>query len=216
MRMHWGTLVLVVGPSGAGKDSIIRGAQKEFAGDPRFVFPRRVVTRKADTAAEDHDSVTEMAFALSVANGDFAVWWKAHGNGYGLPITIEDDLRIGRTVIFNCSRTVVGEVQKHYPKVAVAEIQVSADQLVERIVARGRESKEQAIERAGRVVPPFPAGTRAFPIRNDSSLDLAISTFCNLLRMLDHAGPDPGRSPFDDQNQDEDGDNRGRRLVVVK
>ena len=108
MMKHWGTLVLVVGPSGAGKDSIIRGAQRAFEGNSQFVFPRRVVTRKADVAAEDHDSITDMAFALSVAAGDFAVWWKAHGNGYGIPITIDDDLRIGRTVIFNCSRTVAG------------------------------------------------------------------------------------------------------------
>ena len=108
MMKHWGTLVLVVGPSGAGKDSIIRGAQNAFADDPHFVFPRRIVTRKADIAAEDHDSITDMAFALSVAKGDYAVWWKAHGNSYGLPITIDDDLRIGRTVIFNCSRTVGG------------------------------------------------------------------------------------------------------------
>ena len=92
--------MLVVGPSGAGKDSIIRGAQNVFADDARFVFPRRVVTRKADVAAEDHDSVTDMAFALAVAKGDFAVWWKAHGNGYGIPVSIDDDLRVGRTVDF--------------------------------------------------------------------------------------------------------------------
>ena len=216
MMKHWGTLVLVVGPSGAGKDSIIRGAQRAFEGNSQFVFPRRVVTRKADVAAEDHDSITDMAFALSVAAGDFAVWWKAHGNGYGLPITIDDDLRIGRTVIFNCSRTVVGEVQKHYPKVVVADIQVSVGQLVERIVARGRETRAEAVERANRVVPTFPPGTVAYPIRNDSSLELAISTFCNLLRMLDDARSDPGRRTFDNQNQHENGDNGGRRLVVVK
>ena len=216
MMKHWGTLVLVVGPSGAGKDSIIRGAQEVFNSNSKFVFPRRIVTRKSDAASEDHDSVSEMDFALSVAKGDYAVWWKAHGNSYGLPISIDDDLRIGRTVIFNCSRTVVGEVQKHYPKVVVADVQVSEGQLVDRIVARGRETRDEAIERASRVVPPFPTDTASFPIRNDSSLDLAISTFCNLLRMLNDAGTDPGRGPFNNQDQNEDCDDGGRRLVVVK
>ena len=107
-------------------------------------------------------------------------------------------------------------MQKHYPKVVVADIQVSVGQLVERIVARGRETRDQAIERANRVVPAFPPGTMAFPIRNDSSLELAISTFCNLLRMLNDAGTDPGRSPLDNQHQHEDSNDGGRRLVVVK
>ena len=193
MIKNGGTLVLVVGPSGAGKDSIIRGAQSTFANDAGFVFPRRIITREADIAAEDHDSIAEAAFALSVARGDYAVWWKAHGNSYGLPITIDDDLCVGRTVIFNCSRTVVGQVQTQYPKVVVADIQVSVGQLVERIVARGRETREEAVERASRVVPPFPAGTMAFPIRNDSSLDLAISPFCDLLRMVSDPGSHPGQ-----------------------
>lgn len=216
MMKSCGTLVLVVGPSGAGKDSIIRGAQANFAHHPRFVFPRRIVTRKADVMAEDHDSISDIAFASNAANGDYAVWWEAHGNSYGIPITIDDDLSMGRTVIFNCSRTVVGEVQKRFPKVVVADIQVSVNQLVDRIVARGRESREEAIERANRVVPPFPPGTTMVPIQNDSNLDVAISTFCNLLRMLDDAGTDPGGSSFDDQNKYENGDDGCRRLVVVK
>ena len=211
-----GTLVLVVGPSGAGKDSIIRGAKTFYANDEQFVFPRRIVTRKADVSAEDHDSISEMAFALGVAKDDYAVWWIAHGNGYALPISIDDDIREGRTVIFNCSRTVVSEVHKTYPKVVVVDIQVSASHLIERIVARGRESRDEAILRVARVVPPLPNETVNFPIRNDGTLEMAISEFCGLLRMLDDAGSDPRRSPFNDQNQNEYRNDGGGRLVIVK
>lgn len=209
-------LVLVVGPSGAGKDSIINGARAALAGDPQFVFPRRAVTRKADVTAEDHDSISEMAFALKLIRGDYAMWWKAHGNCYGIPIAIDDDLRMGRTVVFNCSRTVLDEVQKHYDNVAVAEIQVPSNQLVERIVARGRETREQAVIRASRDVPPLPPGTKSFAIHNDGALGNAIGAFCRLLRDLDHTGSDPGRGALYDQHQNEDCDDGGRRLVVVK
>jgi len=41
-------LVLVVGPSGAGKDSLLKAAREEFRGDPRIGFARRVITRPAD------------------------------------------------------------------------------------------------------------------------------------------------------------------------
>jgi phosphonate metabolism protein PhnN/1,5-bisphosphokinase (PRPP-forming) len=216
MRTNWGTLVLVVGPSGAGKDSIIRGAQLTLAGDSRFVFPRRAITREADLAAEDHDCVTDMGYALAVANGDFAVWWRAHGNGYGIPVSIDDDLRLGRTVVFNCSRAIVGEVQKQYQRIIIANVEVSPDVLLERIVRRGRENREQAIERVKRAVPPLPAGTIVHAIRNDGPLDAAVSAFCNLLSKLDNAAPDPGRGALDKQNQNEDSDDGSGRLIIVK
>ncbi len=48
-----GRLVLVVGPSGAGKDTLIGLAQAACAEDGTIVFPRRVVTREA-SASEDN------------------------------------------------------------------------------------------------------------------------------------------------------------------
>ncbi|MFO1033346.1 MAG: phosphonate metabolism protein/1,5-bisphosphokinase (PRPP-forming) PhnN [Hyphomicrobiales bacterium] len=182
MRKNWGTLVLVVGPSGAGKDSIIRGAKLALASDPDFVFPRRVVTRKPDAAVEEHDSVSDMAFALAVAQGDYAVWWKAHGNCYGIPISMEDSLRMGKTVIFNCSRTVLDEVSKVYPSVAVVDVQVKASLLVDRIVGRGRETHEEALRRVSREVPPYPANLAVHPVRNDGTPERAIAAFCALLK----------------------------------
>ena len=49
-----GRLVLVVGPSGAGKDTLIAGARVKCLNNPTIVFPRRVVTRAA-SVAEDND-----------------------------------------------------------------------------------------------------------------------------------------------------------------
>ena len=42
-----GTLVLIAGPSGAGKDTLIRLAQLRLREDPRFVFVRPVDVAKA-------------------------------------------------------------------------------------------------------------------------------------------------------------------------
>ena len=75
-RVGPGHLILVVGPSGAGKDTLIAGARAACVGDRSVVFPGRVITRPS-TASEDHDSISQETFAQAVAVGDFSLWWDA-------------------------------------------------------------------------------------------------------------------------------------------
>ena len=60
--MQTGVLVLVVGPSGAGKDTLMDAARAGLAADPRYRFARRLITRPAMAGAEDHDSCDEAGF----------------------------------------------------------------------------------------------------------------------------------------------------------
>ena len=78
-----GGFVLVVGPSGAGKDTVIAGARAALEGEPRLLFPRRVVTRLA-SEWEAHDSLDEAGFRRAEAAGAFAQSWRAHGLCYGI------------------------------------------------------------------------------------------------------------------------------------
>ena len=144
-----GRLVLVVGPSGAGKDTLIAAAKTSCAGDPTIVFPRRVVTRPA-SEAEDHDSLDDDAFDEAEKRGAFAVSWHAHGLRYGIARSAEDDVRGGRVVVCNVSRGIVAELRARFVRVTVVMISAPAEVLTARLAGRSRPtdgSLAQRIER---------------------------------------------------------------------
>lgn len=146
-----GRLVLVVGPSGAGKDTLLRLAQAACADDHEVVFPRRVVTR-ASTADEDNIAVSQDDFRRAREHGDFAVHWEAHGHSYALPLEINDDIRAGRAVVVNVSRTVIGTLRQAYANVVVVAITAPPDVLAQRLAARARHSDGNIVDRLARSV----------------------------------------------------------------
>jgi len=152
-----GILFLVVGPSGSGKDTLIDGARKMFANDPRITFPHRIITRPADSGGEVHLSVSTDDFAAMEDNGAFALTWRAHGFCYGIPGDITRTLDRGESVVVNVSRGVIEEARGKFPHVHVLSVEVSPDALRDRLIARGRESEEEIAERiarAGAYDPP--------------------------------------------------------------
>ena len=67
-----GRLVLVVGPSGAGKDTLLGLARVACADDGNIVFPRRVITREA-SASEENEEVSAGTFQEALARGEYAM-----------------------------------------------------------------------------------------------------------------------------------------------
>jgi ribose 1,5-bisphosphokinase len=144
-----GRLVAVVGPSGAGKDTLLGLARRHFAGDESILFPRRLVTREA-SAAEDHDTMSEQDFAAAAVSGAFAASWQAHGLRYALPASIDAAVRAGKTVVFNVSRVVVEELRRRYAEVCVVLVTAPVDALALRLLTRDRNSDGAIAARVGR------------------------------------------------------------------
>lgn len=147
-----GGFVLVVGPSGAGKDTLIRLARARLADDPRFVFLRRLVTRPP-SEHEDNVEIAEDAFAECEAREAFALSWRAHGLGYAIGRDCVALAEAGRVVVCNVSRRVVAPARVRLPRVSVVAVTASPDVLAHRLAARGRVEDGDLGTRLSRAVP---------------------------------------------------------------
>jgi len=134
-----GRLILVVGPSGAGKDTLLGLAKAACTDDGSIVFPRRVITREA-SVSEDNEEVSLGTFQEALARNEYAMHWEAHGHRYALSRAIDGEIRAGHTVVANVSRMVVAAMRQAYASILVVSITAPPNVLAERLAMRGRSS----------------------------------------------------------------------------
>lgn len=170
-----GTLFLIVGPSGAGKDSLIAAAGAAL--DARFVFPRRFITRPEGDGSENHVALDNEAFAHKERAGAFALCWQAHGQSYGVPASIAADLAAGRHVVVNVSRDIVAAAKARFKPARVIEVTASAHMRADRLRQRGREAGSALEARLARERSVTADAT----IVNDGALETAVQAFLSAL-----------------------------------
>jgi ribose 1,5-bisphosphokinase len=116
------------------------------------------------------------AFDQATAGGAFALWWTAHGLKYGIPAAIDDDIRAGRTVVCNLSRTIVGVTRARYVNVTVVQVTAPQEILAARLGARGRGSDGSITDRVQRSVPANSELNADAVIENTGAVETAAAT----------------------------------------
>ncbi|MDX3904899.1 MAG: phosphonate metabolism protein/1,5-bisphosphokinase (PRPP-forming) PhnN [Pigmentiphaga sp.] len=175
-------LIYVVGPSGSGKDSLIRYARERLASQPGVCFAHRYITRPADAGGENHIALSEEEFAARAKADLFALHWRSHGLSYGIGIEINQWLAKGVTVVVNGSRGYLPQARKRYPELLPVAIEVSDAVLRARLRARGRETAEQIEARLQRHHELGGMGDSRDVIRNDGELAPAGEALVALIR----------------------------------
>ena len=179
-----GTLFLIVGNSGSGKDSIISGAINELPPNFKQVhLIKRFITRPP-SETEDNYSVSIEEFNEMENQGKFALKWHIYGLDYGVPIEIDDWLNNGHSVIVNVSRTIIDEARERYEKIKVVFIEVPFKITLKRIKERGREKGELLKKRIERARTHQRLPNADFIIDNSGDLADAINQFLNFLIMI--------------------------------
>lgn len=187
-RIGPGALVLVVGPSGAGKDTLIGMARTMLEGDPAVVFPTRLITRAPD-ATEASEAVDEASYRAMVEGGAVALHWRAHGLGYAVPGTADAAIRQGATVVVNVSRQVIAEALARYARLTVVLVTAPHDVLAARLAGRGRESEADIAARLSRTVESLPAVPNLVVIQNVGDPALGAERLAAVVRDLVAATP---------------------------
>ncbi len=184
MHVRKGCMIVVVGPSGAGKDSLMALAASRLADRTDISFVQRMVTRAGDAGGEVHQPVSPEEFESQAAAGGFAVFWRAHGHGYGVPAATLESLQSGQHLVVNGSRAALADFAAVYPSLAVIHVTADRDCLVARLAARGRETPEEIRDRLDRPEPPLPVGLRVYAVDNSGDLAEAGRQFAALVETI--------------------------------
>ncbi len=179
-----GRIIYVMGASGSGKDSLLTYAREGLAGDPCVAFAHRYITRPAGTGGENHVALTPAEFTARLEAGLFALNWEGHGFSYGIGIEIDLWMEKGVTVVVNGSRAYLPEARRRYPGLVPVLVEVSIEKIRERLIARGRETREQVEERLERHISRAWSCEGCLMVNNDGPIHIGGEALLEIIRSL--------------------------------
>jgi len=176
-----GLLILVVGNSGSGKDSIMKGVKERFPSELKSLYlTQRFITRPSSDT-EGNIAVTPEDFKKMSLQGEFALEWHIYGLDYGVPIEIDDWMKKGHPVLVNVSRSIVKKARDIYQNILVIFIEVPFQITLKRVKERARESGRRLEERIQRAKTNQTFPDADFIVDNSGDLEDAINKFLNYL-----------------------------------
>lgn len=175
-----GRLIYVIGPSGAGKDSVLETLRERWSLPFATHWARRTITRPSGSPGEQHEAVDDDTFDALLQDRAFSLHWAANGLRYGIRNEELKPLFQGHWVFVNGSRGHLPELVRLWPDATIVHIGASSGTLQARLASRGRESAQAINGRMARNLElPPPDG--CIRIQNDGSLDDAA---CVLMKSL--------------------------------
>lgn len=167
-------LIYVIGPSGAGKDSLMKWVQDRLPESSSVFWARRLVTRPKHESSGYDMALDLTTFEDLLANGELALHWQANGLHYGIKRSELAPLACSGWVFVNGSRAFLPTCASLYPGLTIVHITADPEVLRQRLLHRGRENLSSVNDRMDKrhplAVPPM---SRWIEVHNNQTLDQA-------------------------------------------
>ncbi len=185
--MKRGQILAMVGPSGAGKDSLLRWLADRLGRDESIRIAQRWITRAAHPS-EDHRALDDAQYDAMLAADEFALHWRGNGTRYAVGHEIDRWCDQGATVLYNGSRAHLPQLLRCYPQAGVIQVRVSPAVMAQRLRERARETEREIAERLERhaaLDAPLPLhASRVFVLDNDGPLESSGNALLAYLRAI--------------------------------
>jgi len=139
-----GLLIVLSGPAGVGKDTLIEQWQLVAPNVRRLItYTTRPQTQK-ERHGLDYYFVSEEEFQRLIAEGAFLEYANVHGNWYGTPLHKMEELRnAGRDVVLRIDVQGAMQVRQRFPEaILIFIVPPSLEELERRLRKRGRDTED--------------------------------------------------------------------------
>jgi len=167
-------IILIVGPSGVGKDTLLREAKKSLG--ENFNFLDRYITRKP-CKNEGNFYLDDYAFEILKHKSFFISTWSAHGNYYGIA---KKSIKEGVNII-SVSRSKIRDFENFHDNVFTININISKEKLKQRLENRARENKEEIEKRLNRTYEKIEA-ENLIEFDNSEEIEISSKKFIKILK----------------------------------
>lgn len=149
MQNNRGVLIVISGPSGAGKGTICKALLEKHKNIYLSVSATTRMPREGEVEGVNYYFLTKEDFEEKVRNNGFLEYANVHGNFYGTPkVNVEKMLEDGKDVILEIDIQGALQVKENFKEgVFIFILPPSMEELKQRIIKRGSETEESLMTR---------------------------------------------------------------------
>jgi guanylate kinase len=147
--LHLGRLIVLTGPSGVGKGTLMRSLLERH---PELYYSVSVTTRSPRPGEIDGKSyyfISRTKFEQLVAEGEFLEWAEFAGNYYGTPReAVLNQIHSGKLVVLEIELEGARQIRASFPSaLSIFILPPTFDELEKRIRSRAQDSEEAIARR---------------------------------------------------------------------